>query len=137
MVLNFLHYGYEGIRLAPVLIQNSRQLRRRGFNQAYLLIRQWHRQAQALGLSFDRNKIARDFLVRKVRTRSQTELSRKERLENVKGAFALTRPEVVVGKKVLLVDDVFTTGATAGECARTLLAGGAARVDVLTLARVN
>lgn len=116
---------------------HKQKFRQRGFNQAYLLVRKWHRQARALGLTFAREKIARSLLVRSARTRSQTELSRKERIENVKGAFSLTSPEVVAGKRVLLVDDVFTTGATASECAKTLLAGGAARVDVLTLARVN
>ena len=61
----------------------------------------------------------------------------KERRENVKAAFAVPRPEVVKGKKVLLIDDVFTTGATVKECARVLRQAGAREVDVLTVAQVR
>jgi predicted amidophosphoribosyltransferase len=53
----------------------------------------------------------------------------------VKGVFSLRFPEKIYGKKVLVVDDVYTTGATVNECARTLLKFGAERVDALTLAR--
>jgi len=70
-------------------------------------------------------------------TRSQTKLSRNKRLENVRGAFALSDPTSVKGESILLIDDVYTTGATVNECARVLMAGGAARVDVLTVARVR
>jgi predicted amidophosphoribosyltransferase len=56
-------------------------------------------------------------------------------MENVKGAFGLVRPSEVREKRVLLIDDVFTTGATMNECARVLKEAGAASVTVLTLAR--
>jgi predicted amidophosphoribosyltransferase len=56
-------------------------------------------------------------------------------LQNIKGAFKVRIPEKVYGKKVLLVDDVYTTGATVNECARVLLRAGARLVDVLTVAR--
>ena len=62
-------------------------------------------------------------------------MGRKERLQNIKNAFGLNDSSKVKGKKILLVDDVYTTGATADECAKVLLRAGAARVDVLTLAR--
>jgi predicted amidophosphoribosyltransferase len=69
-------------------------------------------------------------------TAPQAGLGRRGRQANIAGAFALRHPERVAGRHILLVDDVITTGATAGECARLLLENGAARVDVLALARV-
>src|SRR5574341_1163568 len=68
-------------------------------------------------------------------TRPQVELSGEERVVNVAGAFALRRPGEIAGKSILLVDDVFTTGATLNECARVLKDAGASRVMALTLAR--
>jgi predicted amidophosphoribosyltransferase len=63
------------------------------------------------------------------------ELTGRERAENVRDAFRLLRPCEVGDRKVLLIDDVFTTGATMNECARVLKDAGAASVTVLTLAR--
>ena len=65
----------------------------------------------------------------------QIDLSPKEREANVKGSFAVGDREVIQGKRVLLIDDVMTTGATVNECARTLLEAGAGAVDVFTVAR--
>ncbi|MFC7332703.1 ComF family protein [Rhodocista pekingensis] len=79
-----------------------------------------------------------DLLLRRRRTPSQGGLSRSGRARNVAGAFAVraTCRERVRGARIVLLDDVFTTGATVEECARVLKRAGAARVDVLTLARV-
>ena len=68
-------------------------------------------------------------------TPPQTGLGRSERLRNVKGAFEIGASHTVRKKNILLVDDVYTTGATVNECAKILLKGGADAVDVLTLAR--
>jgi predicted amidophosphoribosyltransferase len=65
------------------------------------------------------------------------ELSGLERTANVQGAFQLVRPDAVGDKRVLLVDDVYTTGATMNECARVLKDAGAGAVIVLTLARTS
>lgn len=112
--------------IVPVPLHIAR-LRQRGFNQAYLLITRWAKQEGFLcdGVS----------LWRRRRTEPQTGLSRKDRRKNMARAFAVRRPEVVREKRVLLVDDVFTTGATVNACACVLMDAGAARVDVLTLAR--
>ncbi len=104
-----------------------RRLYWRGFNQAALLARVL---ARRMALPVDVDSLAR---IRA--TVSQTAQSSKERRRNVRGAFAVRRPERVAGKRVLLVDDVITTGATADECARVLKASGALAVDVFALAR--
>ena len=66
----------------------------------------------------------------------QGRLDRVARRRNVARAFAVKRPAAIAGKRVLLIDDVLTTGATAEACAETLLKAGAATVDLLVLARV-
>ncbi len=113
--------------VVPVPLHRWRLWRRR-YNQAALL-------GMALAKQANRPCLP-DALERARATPSQGTLGRGQRARNVQGAFRLRRPEAVAGRKVLLVDDVLTTGATIGECARTLLRGGAQRVDVLTLARV-
>jgi predicted amidophosphoribosyltransferase len=76
------------------------------------------------------------FLLERTRpTNPQTQLSEDERRKNVRGAFTVTTPEHLVDKNVLLIDDVYTSGATTEECAHELLRNGAAAVDVFTLAR--
>ena len=111
----------------PVPLHRSR-LRWRGFNQAALL---GAALARRLNCSLDVASLAR---VRS--TPPQTARDRAQRTRNVRDAFAVRRPSRVAGRRVLLVDDVMTTGATADECARVLRAAGARRIDVLTLARV-
>ncbi len=69
-------------------------------------------------------------------TPPQTAQHHDERVKNVRRAFAVTHPGRITNRRILLVDDVMTTGATVDECARVLLAAGAVRVDVFTLARV-
>lgn len=76
-----------------------------------------------------------DWLVRRRRTPSQGRLGPAARARNVRGAFALRRGCAVAGKRIVVIDDVMTTGATAEECARVLRRAGAASVAVLTLAR--
>ncbi len=82
-----------------------------------------------------RFRIERDVLIRDVPTLPQTAFGRSQRAVNIKNAFDLKSEEKIVDKRILLVDDVYTTGATANECARLLLNRGAQQVDVLTLAR--
>jgi ComF family protein len=115
----------EADLLAPVPL-HPRRLRHRGFNQALLL-------AQA----FPEVPLEREVLVRRRPTLPQVRLNPQERLTNVRGAFDVPDPAPVSGKTVVLVDDVYTTGATVKECARALLQAGAGRVEVLTAARVG
>ena len=112
--------------IAPIPL-HRRRFRQRGFNQAYLLIANWPMRGET--------EIVRDLLVRQRATPPQTGLDRRQRRINIKNAFAVRRSGQSAGKRVLLVDDVLTTGATAEACARVLLKDGARQVDVLTLAR--
>src|SRR5215475_8596188 len=103
----------------------------RGFNQAELIAR----VALKLSSARDACTIATDVLERSRETQSQIGLTRHQRRENLRGAFRVTNREKVSGREILLVDDVFTTGTTASECARVLRRAGAARVWVATVAR--
>ena len=123
--VHFPGTAYEAI--IPVPLHRER-LMRREFNQAAVLAR---------GLAHHLNvPILERLLVRVRSTRPQVELSGSERRQNVRQAFAVTNPAALENKQVLVVDDVFTTGATLGEVARTLKGAGAAQVDVFALARV-
>jgi len=112
--------------LIPVPLHIKR-LRQRGFNQALILCRkifpEW------------RDRLDPHLLERHLGTRPQAGLRSAERRSNVRNAFKVRRPEKVKNKKILLVDDVFTTGATVNECAGVLKRCQASRVDVFTFAR--
>ncbi|WP_342165824.1 ComF family protein [Methylobacterium sp. SD21] len=116
--------------IVPVPLHRWRLWRRR-FNQAALLARPL---ADGAGLPFLPHA-----LIRQRATRSQVGLSRAGRAENLSGAFHVPPAEAhrLAGLRVLLVDDVRTTGATANAAARALLRGGAASVDLLTFALVG
>ena len=112
--------------IVPVPL-HIRRLRERGFNQAVLL-------GEHLSCSW-RIPLSRTNLRRVRWTEPQISLTASQRARNVRGAFALRNPAEVEGKRLLLVDDVYTTGSTVAECARTLGSGGAAAVFVVTVAR--
>ena len=113
--------------LIPVPLHPARK-RERGFNQSGEMARHFSRIA---GIP-----LAQHWLLRTRPTKVQAGLTRRERRRNVSGAFEMSRSARVSGKTVLIIDDVFTTGATLNECARILRQNGAARVAVLTVARV-
>jgi ComF family protein len=112
--------------IMPVPLHWTRLFTRR-YNQAGLLA---HAVRAAGG-----PPVMADWLVRRRRTPSQGRLGPAARARNVRGAFAVRRGCNVKGKRIVLVDDVLTTGATVEECARVLRRGGAAFIGVLTLSR--
>lgn len=112
--------------LIPVPLHHSR-LKEREYNQSLLLADRLNRRLRA--------PCSYDNLVRLRQTPSQTELSRAARIKNLRRAFSVQRPGEVNGKRILLIDDVFTTGTTVNECAKALRKAGAADVYVATLAR--
>lgn len=107
---------------------HTRRLVWRGFNQSLEI-------ANALGRSL-KVPVEKTALKRVRHTPPQTRLGMRQRRENIKGAFQANRDRIT-GRTVLLVDDVYTTGATIRECARILRRAGAAGVDVLVLARAQ
>ena len=114
--------------LLPVPL-HRRRLRLREFDQALALARYL---SEGVGIP-----CLADALIRQRYTQSQVGLREAERDRNVRGAFKVQQPQAIGGKAVLLIDDVYTTGATAKECARVLQRAGAAWVGVYTLARVG
>ena len=112
--------------VAPVPLHRHKRATR-GYNQAELL-------AEKVAAHYELPLAAR-CLVRVRDTPTQTALSRAERQENLRGAFSVRESERVKGQAILLCDDVMTTGATASECARVLLAAGAKAVYVSVAAR--
>jgi ComF family protein len=116
--------------LVPVPLSSGRE-RQRGFNQAEEMARAALRKCGSIPTELNTS------VLRRTReTESQTGLTRHQRRANLRGAFTAMRPEQIAGRQVILVDDVYTTGTTASECARVLRRAGAAEVYVATAARV-
>ncbi|HYV23859.1 MAG TPA: ComF family protein [Pyrinomonadaceae bacterium] len=115
--------------IVPVPLHESRE-RERGFNQSAVIAREL---ARVTKLPLDEHSF-----VRRVHTeRHRAGMDARARRQSVEGAFVLRRNDLIAGKRVLLVDDVFTTGATVSACAETLTRADAAEVLVLTVARAR
>jgi ComF family protein len=121
--------GLSGFNfIAPVPLHSSR-LRERGFNQSAVIAREI---SDGLGVP------VRDDLLRRIRrTSAQAKLARTERGLNVSGVFASKSDESLEGRRVLVCDDVVTTGATVGDCARVLRNMGADAVGAVAIAHVD
>jgi ComF family protein len=118
------------IAVIPVPL-HARKRAQRGFNQSELITRSALKQIARP----ERFQELTNVLLRHRETGSQIGLTRHQRRENLRGAFAVTDTERISGRDVLLVDDVFTTGTTASECARVMRRAGAKHVWVATVAR--
>ena len=129
MAIDFGRY-FAGIRkhrevdyYIPVPLHSAR-LRERGYNQSLLI---------AQGISSITKVPVINALERLFYSTTQTKLSSKDRMQNVQGIFSLTNAEPIRGKRLMLIDDVMTTGSTLEECAQVLLESGACSVSALTL----
>jgi len=124
----FLNHAedYCDLIVVPVPLHHSK-CRSRGFDQAVLLARE---VSEVFNLP-----LAAGVMTRVRATETQTRMSRKKRIENMRGAFAVCDVSLVEDRRVLVVDDVMTTGATVGEVSRVLKKNGARWVEVLTLGR--
>lgn len=117
----------DATRIIPVPL-SKRRFNERGFNQASVLAKALAKQT---GLPLDEQS-----LIRRLHTpQHRAGMDKKARLESVKNAFEVTRPKLIENEKILLIDDVFTSGATASNCAKALKKKGAQTVYVLTVAR--
>lgn len=114
--------------IIPVPLDGSRK-RKRGFNQAQLIAE------MIQSIHSDRSLPIRNLIKKVKKTTPQSQLHRNHRLTNLKGVFALKESHLVEGKKILLVDDIATTGSTLNECAHLLKENGAEQVDFFTIAR--
>ncbi|KUG24388.1 competence protein f [hydrocarbon metagenome] len=113
--------------IIPVPLHIKR-LRERGFNQSLILARAIGKKRQ-IPVNFS-------LLKRRKFTTTQTGSNRNERKQNIKGAFEVSDKNKIKGENVILIDDVYTTGATVNECAKTLIEAGVRKISALTLARV-
>lgn len=114
------------VDLITVVPLHKERLKEREFNQSLLIAGPVSKE-YSLTLTNALDKVRK--------TRYQNELLKSERLKNLEGAFHVSPKATIEGKRILLIDDVMTTGSTLSECARTLLGGGAKSVKCFTLAR--
>jgi ComF family protein len=120
--------NFSNFVLIPIPLSKNK-LKWRGFNQSEEITKEL---AENLKIP-----LIKDCLVKIKETKDQIELSEKEREENVRGAFFVKNKEEIVGKNVLLVDDVFTTGATMEEAARVLKEAGAKKIVGIVVAKAS
>lgn len=113
--------------IIPVPLHKYRK-RERGYNQSELILNSLHQ--------LDKNiKIEKDILLKIKNIKAQSGLNELERKENIKNAFIVNNIEKIKNKKILIFDDVYTTGSTTNECARVLKEKGAIKVGILTIAK--
>lgn len=111
--------------IVPVPLHSSRQ-RRRGYNQS-------EKFSKGLGEALD-IPVNISSVKRLYKSQTQTRKTRQQRWENVKDIFSISHPEEIMGKKILLTDDIVTTGATIEACAQQLFKAGASKISVITIA---
>lgn len=135
--IHFLkHYAETQIDFIIPVPLHKRKLRKRGFDQVAYMLYHWPWLKTGGQRRTDEGSVLSDkLLIRVKNTDTQTGLDRKKRAENIKNAFAVTDTDKISNSRILLIDDVYTTGATLEECALALKRAGASEVYFLTLAR--
>lgn len=110
--------SYDIITFVPI---SKNRKNERGYNQSELIAREFNNY--------------KNILIKPNDTQPQSVLTREERKNNIKGAYKVIDVKIIKEKSILLIDDVFTTGATANECSRILMQNGAKNIDILTIAK--
>ena len=126
----------EKMLVVPVPLYKTKR-RQRGFNQSELLARAVCDAMRRLRPEWKGELAPPGMMLRKRATRSQAELSTMQRRRNLRGVFSVPNPERLRGRDVLLIDDIYTTGATARACSEALKKAGAAQIWVATVARAQ
>ena len=127
--LSKLEFNFNGYVIIPIPLFPAKE-RKRGFNQAKLIA-----EKASVFLNIP---IFNNILVKIRDTKTQTEMENyREREKNVTGCFAVSNPKLITDKKLILVDDVFTSGATTNEAVRTLRAAGAVKIIALVIAKAG
>jgi ComF family protein len=129
------YYSSAGIDLILPVPLHRKKLKKRGFNQAFLLVRNFSKRYQKAYQILPEWQIDTGSLVRIKPTEPQTGFDVEQRKHNLKKAFTVVDKKAIENKHILLVDDVYTTGATCNEAAGELLRNNARTVDALVLAR--
>lgn len=129
------HFASMNYDLLIPMPLHKKRLRQRGFNQAYILIRNLEKSVRVSTGSPPEWHVCLQGLVRSKKTAPQTGYNAAQRRRNLKNAFRVKDKKAIENRRILLVDDVITTGTTCNEAAKELLKNGAERVDAMVLAR--
>ena len=119
-------YDLDFDMIAAIPLHRSKK-RQRGFNEVHLICKHLNKLLN--------KEYKEDILARTKKTENMNRLTRLQRFENVEGAFEVIDMKLVINKRILLIDDVLTTGATANACSNALMEAGAKSVNLLTFAR--
>ena len=116
--------NYDIIMAVPI---SRKRKKERGYNQSLLIAKEMAKGQEV--------KLKNNIIYKNMHNKTQSILSKKERIENVKNVYNIKNKKELTNKNVLLIDDIFTTGATTNECSKILKLAGAKNVDILTLAK--
>ena len=128
MVKSIIDNDLEHIDIIVSVPLHKYRQRKRGFNQSHLLGKYISKKLEI--------PIDKENLIRITKTQEQNKIKRSERIRNVEGVFAIIKKDIFIQKRVLLIDDIYTTGSTVDECSKLLLDNGAKEVFVATIAIV-
>lgn len=116
---------YDIIISVPMYKKKKNQ---RGYNQSELIAKETAKKVENI-------EYRNDILIKIRNTAKQSSLNKEQRKENLKNAYVVNNNEYILNKNILIFDDIYTTGSTANECAKTLIEAGAKDVGILTIAR--